>query len=993
MVPVQFLMVTRILSDKMQRLILLFLILFGVFPLFANPMPDEGAKKYLAELEKKSAAYQRRTNKTLFFSRAQLKYGLERDNYLLRWCDRPLMQDSSYVDLGSFTVDHFGNFSEKGFVNHQSYKIESLLLKKFHLSGFAFFPETTGRRDIYNHVGKAGTGEIMLLPELFFQFSTFDQAQLEARCKAAAEALENKHTFRIDGKVVITSYPASMEKEIKVWSIFRNELKKRHGDKFIIMPWLVLDYGMKPTGKGGKWSVADIKKMQERLRSFLRQVDGFYYNTPPFYNRRYQWEFDREVAIPVIHSVLMEPEFKDKYLGWGVKVGHMNCHHQSFGADAFGTDMLRGSVEAAVLAKADFVNCVEWDEENENTCFRPMMNTGFSTLRFIRAFEELANNGGKFTMLEGDDPSIPNLVLSYPRVVAAGQLVEFEVANIPDGTGKGSRNVILSLEDNDGKVIHKFAPVKIADNGFAAKLFTFPSEKLLVHRFVNPVLTVDGKRYDRGFQPLEIRTWWHWDYLYAKHVLRDMPFNTVATFKLGEADANGLIPADVEVISDVPLRSVEIVTGDNTVAYSYSPEQPEYFRETPERVGFRVSLQAAPKSELMLSGSIKLINADNVEVSPRGAFTGSDTEWIFPKRIQNETFLHRYFTLPRNVAENAEIEIDQPGLAEKRRIKLADVIKYGSIGIPGKYSANLVISLNNLQAVMPRPVMQKKVKFRTYLRADLPDAGFLLQTVDAKYRIFRTKKVSLWKPSGKMQKFHVFSMAENRRKAVYADQDLLKTVTWDFSGKRGSVIPSSAGKRWHGILSGYVPLVTGFGSGERAYGNNVRRVLTQKFIAEPTPVQTNENGFDVLTFAGNQYLSLPMGMIPPYAGFKIEMEIFVEKKYAGFQALLTDTRQAFTLGVQNGVPRIFLFRNQFAETYGSKEAFVNSSGIPLKLNSWNRITVYSNQQTAWIEVNGIPGEAVASDGYHRYPRATSVGGSDLGEFFHGKIRNLSITPW
>ena len=975
----------------MKRLFL-FLLIGTAVSAFADPMPDENAKKYLAELKKSSANYQRRTPKALFFSRAQLKYGLERDNYLLRWSDRPLMQDSNFARAGNFTVDNSGNFSAKGFINRESYKLESNLLKKFHLHGFAFFPETTGRRDIYNHAGSAGSGNIKLLPELFFQFSTFNAGQLEMRCAAAAEALKSPHTFRIDGKVVITSYPACSEKELHVWEKFRSELKKRHGEKFIIMPWLVLNHGIKPTGKDGRWSVADIKKMQERLRLYLRKVDGFYYNTPPFYNRRYQWEFDREVAIPIIHSVLIEPEFRGKYLAWGVKVGHMNCHHQSFGADAFCTDMLRGSVEAAVQAKADFINCVEWDEENENTCFRPMMNTGFSTLRLIRAYEELANNGGKFTMLDGDDPEIPNLILSYPRVLAAGQLIEFEIANIPDGTGRGRRRIVLELFDNNGRLIRKFPEKSLQDNGFDTLLFTVPSEDVLKYRFINPVLSVDGKRYDKGFMPIEVRTWWHWDYLYVKHVLRDMPQNITASLTLGERDENGLIAADVSVESDTPLRSVEIMTGDNTVACSYSPSMPEYFRETADRVGFRVSLQAAPKSELMLSGSITLHNVQGLKVSPRGAYTGSDTHWIFPKRIQNENFLHRYFTLPRSAVEKAEIEINQPLLAEKKRIKLADVVRLGSIGISGGYSANLVVSLNNLQAVMPPPVMQKKVKFRTYLRSDLPEAAFVLQTVDSRYRIFRTKKVTNWKPSGKMQKFHVFSMAENRRKSVEADADLLKSISWNFSAERGSVIPSSSGKRYNGILGGYVPLATGFGSGERAYGNNVRSVLTKQAVADTAPRQIRENGSDVLEFSGSHYLSLPMGMIPPYAGFKVEMEVFIDDVKPGLQVLLTDTRQAFTLLLNKGVPYVYIYRNQYAEIDG-KQTFVNTSGIPLKLKSWNRITVYSNQQALWIEVNGIPGEMIASGGYHRYPRATSLGASERGEFFTGKIRNLSIAPW
>ena len=758
------------------------------------------------------------------------------------------------------------------------------------------------------------------------------------------------------------------------------------------MPWLVLNHGLKPSGKDGKWNVADIQKIQERLRGFLRNVDGFYYNTPPFYNRRYQWDFDRDVAIPIIHSVLMEPEFKDKYLGWGVKVGHMNCHHQPFSADAFGTDMLRGSVEAAVLAKADFVNCVEWDEENENTCFRPLTTTGFSTLRLIRAFEQMANNNGKFTMLDGDNAAIPNLILSYRRVVSAGELLEFEVANIPDGTADGDYQLELLLTDNNGNIVRRFPAKKIKSDSIGAVLFTTPSESLLKHRFLNPVLTVNGKRFDKGFTPLEIRSWWHWDYLWAKHVLRDMPQETIVKMSLSEPDANGLITAKVKVTSDIPLRSIEIITGDNVTAYSHS-DKGEYFRETADRAGFRVSIQGAPSSKYMLDGYIKLINMPDLQVSPRTAYTGSETHWVFPKRIQNENILHRYFSIPRKAAENAEIEIHLPGIAEKRRVKLSDVQRQGSLAFAGPYSINLVIARNNFQATMPAPLKNKEYEFTTCLRPDLPEAGFFVQTVDEKFRIFRSKKISVWKPSGKKQCFYVFSTGENRRRRVSADADLLRTLTWDFSGSRGSVIPSNIGSRWDGILGGYVPLVTGFGSGERAYGNAVRPVTIRQELPDTAPKAVSENGSAALQFNGGQYLSLPMAMIPPFAGFKVEMEVFIAEKNSKTQALISDSRQGFTLLLnKNAVPTAYVYCNQHAETNG-KLAFVNTTGEPLKVNQWNKIAVISNQQALWIEVNGIPGNAIAAGGYHRYPRSTSVGASDLGEFFTGKIRNLRITPY
>lgn len=46
-------------------------------------MHDEAAA-YLKTLAEKGKNYQRRLDKTYFFSRAQLKYGLERKDYLRR---------------------------------------------------------------------------------------------------------------------------------------------------------------------------------------------------------------------------------------------------------------------------------------------------------------------------------------------------------------------------------------------------------------------------------------------------------------------------------------------------------------------------------------------------------------------------------------------------------------------------------------------------------------------------------------------------------------------------------------------------------------------------------------------------------------------------------------------------------------------------------------------------------------------------------------------
>ena len=54
---------------------------------------DDSAARLLAEWGK--IPYARKAGRTDFFVRAQLKYGINRKDFLHHWYDRPLLQDSS----------------------------------------------------------------------------------------------------------------------------------------------------------------------------------------------------------------------------------------------------------------------------------------------------------------------------------------------------------------------------------------------------------------------------------------------------------------------------------------------------------------------------------------------------------------------------------------------------------------------------------------------------------------------------------------------------------------------------------------------------------------------------------------------------------------------------------------------------------------------------------------------------------------------------------
>lgn len=970
----------------MKKSILFLLAVAATVPLFAERLVDDEAAAYLKTLAEKGRNYRRRLDKTYFFSRAQLKYGLERKDYLRRWSDRPLMQQSSLAKGSSATESNYsGQFPEKGFINHGSYILESNLLEKFNFAGFAFFVQATGRLDIFRHAGTPGTGNIKLLAEFVYRTKLSPDKE-KRRHDFARLALKNQHAFRANGKIVITSYPATDEKSLPGWQRIKAEFKKLYGDNFLFVPYVSLR--LPPTGKNNTYTKADIIKMENRLRNYLRVLDGFYNNTPPFRERRYYGRIDREILIPIIHSVMSEAEFRDKLLVWGTKVGHMNCHRQSYGIDAFNTDTLRGTVEAAVLAKADIVNCVEWDEENENTCFRPMTMTGFSTLRICRAFEQMANSG-KFSPLPGDDLTIPNVVLSYPRVVVAGQLIEVEVANIPDNSRNKTMQVSVGFKDNSGRIVWQSETRRLDHASVCAEVFAIQSEKVLAHRFLNPFVIVDGKSYDDGFYPLEIRTWWHWDYLYAKHVLRDMPKGVKVDFSFSKPDRHGLTDINVKVSSPEDLRSIEIISGDNMVIYSHDNNGGSKFRESADRAAFRISLQGAFGYQFKLNGSIKLLNIPEMDIYPGpGKHSPSKYELTLKDFTLSNRPVHYFISFPRKFLDKAAIEVDLPGVTQKKTvIKLADIQKIGSYGIAGKHSSQFVVVRNNQQEVMPDVLGGKNYEFSVPVRADVPEAGFLVQVIDRNYRMYRSKKISPFVLSGEKVKFGVISAGSDSPGIAEADKALLRPVIYDFSGRNGAILKCSLGSRLDGILSGHVPLATGFGWGESAYGNSMSAeyLIKGKTLENATPSREKIDGQDVLVFRGGQYASLPIGILPPYGSYEVEMEVYMNKK-DGVQTLLTGTNKAFTFSLRNRVPVMRIYCN------GIEGGIRSAIGPRLKPWHWNKIKVRFNQRELVVSVNGVSGKPVKVHGYQRYPRATVIGASERGEFFHGKIRNFKITP-
>lgn len=964
---------------------------------FGQERCDPEAEAYLKQLAAASASYAPRSGRTAFFARAQLKYGLERSDYLHRWGDRPLLQDTSFQDRGTFTVNN-GAYSDIGFLNPLSYRTMAGVLKRFDIDGFAFFPGTKGRRDLYRHCGTPGA-TIAVLPEITYSSFTppgtaVDPALLETYLELAAEALTSPQAYRINGKIVVTTYPGpAAGNDVVFWAALKKALVERLGDHFIIMPYATLTHITKTGGKDAPYSKADIDAMRESLRQWLRVVDGYYHNSPAVSNRRYDRDTDRNFTIPILHSVLAEPEFQGKYLAWGTKVGHMNCQLLGYSLDAFGTDMLRGTVGSALLAKADVVNLVEWDEENENTCFRPTINTSFSTGRIIRCFAAQARNAAP-AMLPGDDPAVPNLIVSSRRLLSAGEALEIEVVNVPDGTAPAPEYALdLRLVNLNGHVVHQFPPRQLATAELTAAVFTVPTPDLLPHQVVIPRLAVTAAgttfTVSDGLQPIELRANWNWDYVWIKQPLRDLDRTAGATLVVSPAAVAGAVAITVQAKSATDLRSVEILEGCDVI-YSHS-ERPDY-RETPERVVIAAVFQASRQSPVLLKGAVRWHGAPSLRVRGPNNWPPEDmpepSTWAYADEPVAHWPVARYASLSREDAANAEIEVDLPGVAAGR-LKVADLLQLGSYGFAGPHGFNLVFRLYASQVVMPPPLNQKEASFTILARPTRPNAVFSVQTVNQAFQTYRGAAVSLFRPTGATESFHVFSVAENAARAVTVDRGLLMPIVYEFSRRRGSVFFTPASQELLGVLGGFTPLATGVAAGESGYGNPMDTYIAGKGSVNYPDLapkyRQDEQGRQVLDFAGASYISIPLGAVPAYAGYEVEMDV-MPREFPAHQTLFGNDSTGFVLGLNKDKPVASIYCNQIP-------AMLAVTGPPLAAGQWNRITVRFDQQTLSIAVNGIAGETVPASGYQRYPRAYTVGAHyRFGNFFQGSIGRLTITP-
>jgi hypothetical protein len=949
------------------------------------------------------AARARKTDHTFIFSRSQLKYGLERDDYLNRWIDQPLFVDPKLRgDATERQANYFPSFQriQKTFVDYG-------------LDGMAFFPETSGRAIAYEYSRRSALPGFRLLTE----FTPNDGTP--SKSEVAKMALENPASLRIGGKLVITSYGAE-SKPPEYWQNVFAELKKQYGDQFIFLPSLGRFAGISAT----KWvekfhdnSVTreDVAGIKDDLRKWARATDGLYFagiSSVRTDDRRFDEAFYRDFVVRLFKSVLAEPEFAGKYFALQAMVGHENPTRVGYTFDSNGTKTLRQSLGTALDAQPEIIVIPEWDEQNENTSLRPTVYNGTSSMRLLRYYTSAEQNK-KPAPLPGDDISVPNLILSFRKTLVLGEKIELELLNVPDAaTGSTPITARVSLIDLSGKTVYTSPAFKFQSDQLQEQRAIIPSETLANEKVLRPRLEIESggrtQTFEEGLHYLDLRATWNWDSKWAKQPLRDLLKPAQVSFSMN-APQSTPGPKDTRTISasfatDEPLAYVEVLDNDNIVYIAPPKEEAKenQWRENAEQVIVSLNWQSRHSSSkaLLLKGEIALQNATARWLLPgdessnaRSPFTQQDQ----PLSLQGQTLTLNnvkssnwqgriLLAIPRAQAEKAALKISLPGLYEGT-LPVRQILEDGAFGIPGPNGFNMVVSRYLSQLQMPNHLDENSVQFEVSVRPDLPVSVLHLQAIAKSGRIYRSAPLLASTPSAAKEQISVYSNTEKKPVTLNVSANRVPDIRYQFDPRHGSVLIADAGRPFWGILAGYFTQATERGGGESNDGSPfIRDGIYPEGVTKGAPDWVvTEAGENALQFDGvGTYVVLPQGVIPRRAGFTIAMDVRPDNSEG--KQFLIGNRTYYMGSLAVFVDKGELTGEFLGEFSGTTKV---KSGLQLPAGKWSHLVIRYDQENLVFEVDGQKSKPLKIEGPGLYDTLSIVGGFGE-EWFKGQIKSLRI---
>ncbi len=797
---------------------------------------------------------------TLFFPETILWHGLFQ-NYLHRWIDRPLFHDRETRYPQSFR-----------YITEASLMRDFDIIKSYEFDGLGFFCNGVRYQkfkdaiEIFDRYARAKH-------QVFMQYAGGDRGELENDpdfIKALEIAKDSPSVFRIDGKILVPSYRLEHGNR-KIAAEMLKDARERVGDIFLVL------------GRGGG-SIADFDRIQKYLKSGIipktelelmeRQIeesldvfDGLQTSVGDKkrdYMGDYMFMDDGSLflkyRLPMLEKIYRKDKYRNKLLGVVIQAGYVN-HHTGETDGEFGTSTFRNSFERAMLLNPDYILFFEWNEANENTSFQPTVSNSDAMKRILRYyFREVRKQ--EQTPLEGDNTTIPNLILSARETVKAGEPLQFELLNVPDGSPGEIYGVQLKLYDNNGKMIQVFPTEKFDPRKMRAVTYTVPSEQLAMHQAVLPEITIDnGRTFSMNY--VRIRPTTCYVYKSIRQPLRSMftPDNVNLTVRKQE---NGKFRIDAALKAAEALAFLEITDNEREV-YAVDPRN-EFDRENSALVMLTFSSKPGGRGKFPFALTVK--NSKNWKMFPSHPY--NDSFGVDLSRKDNhytgEVFLwggtHRLFlTVPKNDVDKAVLSVK---LAESENSwNLGELSRMGKcaaiLRTPG--STRLDIEIIDKTPDIPHHINQSEAAIHTEISSAYRIPVYQLRGITKSGKIYRSKPVIPVEIKPGAITTNLFSEATRQVVSAKLPTAELPVIDFLFDPAYGAMLPSRFEPFFDAQLGG------GFIYGEAF---NVFDMPKNRVFA---PQWLKENGRDILRFDGvAQYINLSREALPR-GSFTLEFEI------------------------------------------------------------------------------------------------------------------------
>jgi len=812
--------------------------------------------------------------------------------YLGRYPDQPLVVD---VDLPE-DANRAGLPFAPGWCEYNSMadvNASCAVCKSYGMDGFAIFPKRYRMRQWRARNSTSGT---ILVPIVNFWRDSETDPDIEQIGNAVRYGCSAKH----DGKTIVLSYWADRHNTPEQLAAKLKLARERLGDTFLYMASTSWGLGGYDWWKTGRVNESRMAQMKAHFRDMLRAADGIILdgtmsnsamtNQTFVFNGGYHKQMTQTAR-----AVVDEPEFKGKkLLGFTLSIGHQNGYHQNHTANAMGTRTLRESFEAAIAGDPDVILIPEWDELNESTCWQPTLCNGYSTKRFFRYYNAVLRKRPQ-TVMEGDDTSIPNVILSYRKALSPGEWLYFEAANVPDGSRTGPLEVSLELFDDRGGLLASLPAKTLREDVVDTAWWDVHSDELApLSRAVDVRLSwkkgaAPAVRVT-GFHPIDLAPANSWNRKDVKQPLRDLAPVTCREFALKD----GKLHADISCGS--PIRHA-MLCGNGWIQYIHNPASAcSRFREDDEHAVFTIAT----------TREISVTNSYSFQVSGI-----PEAEWLSWKREERgERFeFDRFFVdnpnvflrIPRSRLADARLAIKARGVMPDAEVSLSEVSRLGAWATGGgKYGAECAVARFRLQSRYPSSLKARECRFAIAPDADRNSMMYHLQVVTMDGKTWRSRPIVMEKSDGIRRTQLVQSALKERPVECVLPRARIPRLEYDFSPEAGDVMrPASGERHFFGILGSTAALASLWNRGSSLEGPFPRGSMFWRQSKGSQPLRKKgDSGAWELVFDGvDDFVSFPHETVPQWAAATIVLEFCQSGTGAARKETLFTVRHADRIGL------------------------------------------------------------------------------------------------